>query len=62
MGTTKVEIPNHLVGLVNLASLTSFQKKSKKMKKASKNEILVHGALLCELVTGKNHRLAIPQV
>jgi hypothetical protein len=24
LGTPKVEIPNHLVGLVNLASLTSF--------------------------------------
>jgi hypothetical protein len=32
------------------------------MKKVSKNEILAHGALLCELVTGKNHGLAIPQV
>jgi hypothetical protein len=32
------------------------------MKNVSKNEILAHGALLCELVTGKNHGLAIPQV
>ena len=37
-------------------------KKTKKMKKPSKNEILVHGALLCELVTAKSLRLAIPHV
>ena len=33
-----------------------------KMKKALKIQILVHEALLCELVGRKNHKLAIPQV
>jgi hypothetical protein len=36
--------------------------KIKEMKKALKIEILVHEALLCALVSGKNHKLAIPQV
>jgi hypothetical protein len=36
--------------------------KIKENGKTSKIQILVHQALWCELVGGKNHKLAIPQV
>jgi hypothetical protein len=48
--------------MFNISRFAPFSKKSKKMKKASKIQILVHEALLCELVGGKNHKLATPQV
>jgi hypothetical protein len=48
--------------MFNISSFDPFSEKSKKMEKASKIQILVHEALLCELVGGKNHKLAIPQV
>ena len=47
--------------MFNISSLAPFLEKSKKMEKPSKIQILVHEALLCELVGGNNHKLAIPQ-
>jgi hypothetical protein len=44
--------------MFNNSSFTPFSKK-KKMEKASKMKILVHEALLCELVGGKCHKFAI---
>ena len=61
LGTTKVEIPNNFVGMVNIASSTQNWK-IKENEKVSKIKILMHGALWCQGVCDKNHELAIPQV
>ena len=44
-----------------MLSILTFLKNSKKMNRTSKNEILLHGVLLCVLVVRKNDKLYICQ-